>query len=262
MGTLPEGMMLTGISLAVLGFYVGLSVGFDAFEVDYEGKKIPVVPAWSGTKEWGGVQHKAEKERPVMPGVWRIELRINSWVLSDYFCRKQSKQKGRLIKINTKERYNELAEALYKLSSDIPYWIGLNDRQKEGKYKWQLCKDGKGEDLTDEMNLKFDDPDSHWEWMNPSKVNNPWGEEEDCGQLFSWGDYTNFKPTDGRPSDPSDPSKQFRFNDVKCGIDWDPAKGARFPELFMPLCELERECECLEGEEKEKCEETRVPYGL
>merc|ERR1711962_581112 len=133
MGTLPEGMMLTGISLAVLGFYVGLSAGFDAFEVDYEGKKIPVVPAWSGTKEWGGV--------------WRIELRINSWVLSDYFCRKQSKQKGRLIKINTKERYNELAEALYKLSSDIPYWIGLNDRQKEGKYKWQLCKDGKGEDL-------------------------------------------------------------------------------------------------------------------
>merc|ERR1711915_224463 len=162
-----------------------------------------------------------------MPGVWRIELRINSWVLSDYFCRKQSKQKGRLIKINSKERYNELAEALYKLSSDLPYWIGLNDRQKEGKYNWKVCKDGKGEDLTDEMNLKFDDPDSHWEWMNPSKVNS-WGEEEDCGQLFNWGDYTNFKATDERPIDPSDPSKQFRFNDVGCDLATVPA---------MPLCE-------------------------
>jgi len=253
--------------LAILGFYVGLSAGFlgDYFKIDYEGKKIPVVAAWSGTKEWGGVQHKPIRERAVMPGVWRFEFFVSSWQLADWVCRTESKQKGRLIKINNKERYNELAEALYKLSSDIPYWIGLNDRQEEGKYKWQLCKDGKGEDLTEEMNLKFDDPDSHWEWMNPSKVNNPWGDEEDCGQLFSWGDYTNFKPTDGRPSDPSDPSKQFRFNDVKCGEDWDPADSADLiadpADSFMPLCELARECECLEGEEKEKCEETRVEYS-
>merc|ERR1712180_187789 len=107
MGTLPEGMMLTGISLAVLGFYVGLSVGFDAFEVDYEGKKIPVVPAWSGTKEWGGVQHVPQKERPVMPGVWRLEFFVSSWQYADEVCRTQSKQKGRLIKINSKGTFNK-----------------------------------------------------------------------------------------------------------------------------------------------------------
>jgi len=261
--TQPEGMMLTGISLAVLGLYVGLSAGFEAYEVDYKGKKISMVPAWKGNKEWGGAQNKAQKERQVMPGVWRVESPMSSWEIADWVCRTQSNQKGRLIKINSKERYNELVKELYKLSTDWPYWTGLNDRQEEGKYKWQLCEDGKGEDLTAEMNLPFDNPNSHWEWMNPSKVNNPWGEEEDCCYLANWGDYTNIKATDDRPVDPSDPSKQFRFNDAKCGAKWDhPRSDKPDWKYAMPLCELVRECECLEGEEKEKCEETRVPYGL
>ena len=52
--TQPEGMMLTGIYLAVLGLYVGLSAGFEAYEIEYKGEKLSMVPAWKGNKEWGG----------------------------------------------------------------------------------------------------------------------------------------------------------------------------------------------------------------
>merc|ERR1711973_541004 len=205
MGTQPEGMMLTGIYLAVLGLYVGLSAGFEAYEIEYKGEKLSMVPAWKGNKEWGGAQNKAQKERQVMPGVWRVESPMSSWEIADWVCRTQSNQKGRLIKINSKERYNELVKELYKLSTDWPYWTGLNDRQEEGKYKWQLCEDGKGEDLTAEMNLPFDDPDSHWEWMNPSKVNNPWGEEEDCSTWPTGGITPTSKPQTTGQSTPQIP---------------------------------------------------------
>ena len=40
--------------MAVLGLYVGLSAGFEAYEIEYKGEKLSMVPAWKGNKEWGG----------------------------------------------------------------------------------------------------------------------------------------------------------------------------------------------------------------
>jgi len=221
-------MMQTWIALAILGYSVVLNAALEDFEFEHKGRKVAMRPAFEN-KKWGGVDHKPERIRYVTDDrtIWRVEAKSISMEWSQIACRQNG---GRLIAINSKEKYNELAKELYMLSTDIPYWIGLNDKDEDGKYIWQMCPWGNGGvPLKDEMNLPFDNPDSYWGWQQPSKTRNPWGDEEDCGQLGNWGIYDgNLSPPEGRPVDPRDKKMQFRFNDVMCVTNEDFA---------MPLCE-------------------------
>jgi len=230
--------VLTWIALAILGFFVELNAGLDDFTVTYKGNKRNFPVAFE-TKTWDGKEYTPEQKRRVTDDTWRIEINVANMEWADQACRSMC---GRLVIINSNDRYNKLTTELYKLSTDMPYWIGLNDKKEEGKYQWQESPDGSGIDLIEDMNLPFNKPNSHWSFLNPSQVDS-WGEEEDCGQLYNWGDYTNIKATDERPIDPSDPSKQFRFNDVGCDLATVPA---------MPLCEKlppgeEQDCQTVEA---------------
>jgi len=237
---LQVGMMLTWLALAIL---VRLNAAVEDIVIEYKGSRLSVRPAFEH-RNWDGIDHKPERRRDIkgLEGVWRVEGQVPSMEWADKACRAENPA-GRLIQINSKERYNELVEALYKVSTDIPYWIGLNDKEDEGQYMWQTCESGGGKNLKDEMNLPFDNPNSYWGWLQPSKEDNPWGNDEDCGQLAIYGPYAegppDLRPTDGRPVNPADPKMQFRFNDVSCSLE---------SVFAMPLCELVTE------EEKQLCE--------
>merc|ERR1711915_634686 len=101
--------------------------------------------------------------------LWFSSPRLSDWHVARTFCQDQG---GYLAEITSMSEFSLLEQ--YLLNYEITYWIGLNDKDEEGTWKWSES----GVEAT-------------WTNWGPGEPNDSYG--EDCVNMFkekahTWND--------------------------------------------------------------------------